>query len=159
MAVDRRLCRQFQQMCGDVISGDAASPNQFVERWQCGRQLRAGDDFGFVNRDERAMAARIRAVVETKLLGESVRGAVHLPAGGAVDFSLFAKDLFKAVTRKLHLVLSPGGISVDYAILPFDVIPGMNAGLETGVAYAAQDICTAPADVGAWQQRTVKHRC
>ena len=83
--------------------GHAVEADQLVQRGQRGGQLRAGDDFGAIDRDEGVRAARVRAVVEAHALGQAQRVHVHLPAGGAVHLAGPTEDLSKRSQASSHL--------------------------------------------------------
>jgi hypothetical protein len=152
------LARQFEEMRGDVGLGDAAATDELVQRGQRGGQLRAANQLAIPHRQMRMGAAAVGAVFESQTLREPQRVHVHLPAGGAVGEWRRTEDFDVAVAGALHLGARPRGVGAGHAILPADVVPGVDARLETRVAGRAHDIGRAPADVGSGQQGPVEQR-
>jgi hypothetical protein len=83
---------------------------------------------------------------------------IHLPAGGTVSMRLDAEDLGIALVSAPHFQLCPGHVSSGDTILPLDVIPAMDGGLEAGLRRATHDVGAAAADIRSGQQCAV-HQC
>ena len=111
-----------------------------------------------VDRLERPRAAAVRRVVEAELALERVGGLVHLPARGPVGARRRAEHLGVALDRLAHLLAGPGGARERDVVLPADVVPGVDAGLEAVAAHRAHQRRLARADVRAGQQRAVEQR-
>src|SRR5437763_17127610 len=99
-------------------------------------------------------AARIRGIGEALLEARGV--SVGLPACRAPSFRLGAKHLAKTRTGELHLALGPRRVSARDEVLPFHVVPAMDADLESRIAHAAHDLRAARADVRAGQERSIE---
>src|SRR5205085_2386325 len=64
----------------------------------------------------------------------------------------------KPLAGEIHLLGGPVGAGAIEPILPFDVVPAMDADIEALVANAAHHMACPPAYVGAGQQSAVKQR-
>ena len=84
--------------------------------------------------------------------------SVGLPACRAPSFCIGAKHLAKTRTGQLHLVLGPGRVPAGDKVLPFDVVPAVDADLEARIAHAAHGLRAPRADVRAWKERAVEQR-
>src|ERR1700722_3915219 len=139
----------FQQRLVHGVHRHAIHADQFIERGQRGRQLRAGAATLRLwrrrrqQRHERRLAARVRGVDETHLFFQFERGLVHLPAGGPMHLRLDAEYLAKPVHRTQHLVARPGLAAPAYEVLPGGVIEGMYTDLVAVVTNAAHDVSGA----------------
>ena len=136
----------------DVVDAAAVAAEQFVQGRQRGRQLRAEHNLGVPDGYERVRAARVGGIAETQALGQAQGVRVHLPAGGGMGFRRLAENLAVARNRALHLAFCPGSAGLFDSALPGGVVPALHAGVESGIAHAAQDVRTAAADVRARQQ-------
>src|SRR5260221_7089881 len=143
-------------MLRDICLADAVDADQFVQRRQGGRQLGAIDDFGIDHRKMRLGSASVRAVIEAHFFGQPERMFGHLPAGGTMGFGGLFVNIAKAVLRGLHFAPGPCFAGVDDAILPFHMIPGVDAAFETIIQGTAQDIRAATANVRTRQDRAVE---
>ena len=74
----------------------------------------------------------VRRIVQ----GEGV--LVHLPAGGAVGLRIGREDVGEAIAGALHLGARPGRVRRGDAVLPADVVPRVDAGLEAGAQSGLQ---------------------
>ncbi len=69
---------------------------------------------------------------------------------------LRAEDLPETLRRECHLRLRPFGIRASHAVLPPDVVPRVDADLESLVAHTAQDRRAALADIRAGKHGAIE---
>src|SRR5438132_13906261 len=100
----------------------------------------------------RVRAAAVRAVVETECLREPQGMDVHLPSRGAVRAWLGFEDVDETLARVLHLFRGPPRIRSEHAVLPLDVVPAMDAHLESGIANVSHHVGASASDVRARKQ-------
>ena len=67
-----------------------------------------------------------------------------------------AEDVGVAIAGSLHLGARPCGVRGGDAVLPADVVPRMDADLESGIAGRAHHVAGAPSDVGSGQHGAVE---
>src|SRR5258706_10552684 len=91
-------------------------------------------------------------------LGRAQRVQIRLPARRAVGSRGLPEDLLEALAREEHLALGPPGVRPGNAVLPFHVIPGVDADFETGVPHLAHHAGAAAPDVGTGEERSVEQR-
>ena len=70
----------------------------------------------------------------------------------------FLEDVGEAVAGELHLLAGPFSARAVEAVLPFDVVPGVDTDFEAFVARPAHDVGRGPTDVGPGEQRAVEQR-
>ncbi len=73
-----------------------------------------------------------------------------------MDTRRFLEDLGIALACELHLSAGPRVAGGGHAVLPFGVIPGMDADFKAFVAYMAHHIARTRSNVGTRQQRAVE---
>src|SRR6185295_8407827 len=151
-----RFPGQFQQPVDNIAARYTIHADQFIQRWQRGRQLWTRNDFALIDRHERFAATRIRTETETEPLREPVCMPIHLPASGAMDARRFAEDFLKAFAGEFHLPLRPLRICASHIVLPQHVIPGVDADFEARIPRIAHDLRAFTPDVRARQQRAVE---
>src|SRR6476619_2575422 len=99
--------RALEETLRDGDLGNSVDADQFVERRQRGRKLRAPDQLGAPDRQMRVRAAAIRAIIETQLLRQAQRMNVHLPPGGAMRLRWLSKYVDVPIARALHFAPRP----------------------------------------------------
>ena len=136
-------------MGNDIAFCDVIRAYEFIQCWQGGGQLWAGDDFGMPNRNERCATACIRAIAKTHALFKPQRMLVHLPTGRAMHLCGFSEYFRESVCGLAHFCCCPLCIGIGHVVLPAHMIVAMNADFETRIAHAAQHIGATSTDVGA----------
>src|SRR5256885_786622 len=99
-------------------------------------------------------AARIRGIGKALLEARGV--SIGLPPSRGPSLRIGAKHLAKTRTGELHLALGPRRVSARDEVLPFHVVPAMDADLEARIAHTAHDLRAARADVRAGQERSIE---
>ena len=130
----------------------------FVQRRQGGRDLRAGDDLAVNDRDVGMAAATVAGIAQAQTLRQAQGVAPGQPAGSGVCLRLVGEQFGVAGAGAEEVVLGPLDVVLTDLAFPEDAVPAVDAGFETGGSHAAQNFRAGFSDLGRWPVAAVKPR-